>query len=162
MPTRSNDSLLHGGTYRRSIVLGKLLFRPPAVQFREAWLIPTTYARYRTQITYRSMQFYYTKRVSPKMYHHSAQHSMSRVRRQWRTFLSCYEKSLKSNSSLRGKVAFLVVVGKSGRVKQVKVLHNQMDIPLCTCLTRKIKALQFPRLDDQVSFVLPLVFMPAR
>ncbi len=162
MPKKSEDSLLQGGTYRSSIVLGKLLFRTPPVTFREAWLIPTTYSRNRTKVTYHSMKFYYTKRVTPRMYQHSANYSMLRVRRQWRTFLYCYENSLKTNQSLRGKVSFLVVVGKSGRVKNVKVLQNQMDLPLCACLTRKIQALLFPPLHEQVTFVLPLVFMTAR
>lgn len=145
-------------TPRRSAHFGKLYFRPPRVTFREAWYIPTSYTRHRMKMTYRPMQFYYARSVSPQSYGYSASRTMRAVRRQWRSFMYCYENTLKSNRTIQGKISFSVEVGTQGRVESVRMVQNQTDLSLQLCLTRRIKNLRFPRFSEKVTFVLPLLF----
>lgn len=63
-----------------------------------------------------------------------------------RTLLqNCYERGLKRNPSLRGKVGLTVNIKRDGRVGFVRVSKNTLRDPaVITCMTKRVKRFKFP------------------
>jgi len=76
-------------------------------------------------------------------------------RRKQKAIRYCYEKRLKINSGISGKIRLQITVGPMGNVTAVKVLLNTThDSSLAACIIAKIKGWRFPRPQGgQVSII---------
>lgn len=84
------------------------------------------------------------------------------IKRRSGALKACYEKRLKKNPDLSGKVVVQFEVLESGRVGQVSVKSNTTrDNELASCLQSNFKRFRFPRPDGgSVNFAFPFVFSP--
>ena len=58
----------------------------------------------------------------------------------------CYEKALKRNDSLKGKVKIKFTIGPAGRVTDIKVTKNSTgDGSVGDCIKKKVKSWRFPK-----------------
>jgi len=72
---------------------------------------------------------------------------------------SCYEKALRTNPSLKGKLALKFVITTSGRVGSVSVKANALGGAVSSCVTSKLKNWRFPQpKKGTVSFNYTWVF----
>jgi TonB family protein len=76
---------------------------------------------------------------------------------------SCYEKQLKRNPKLRGKVSIQFTILRSGRVGQVKAVEDTTGDPMVgRCIVQKMKRWRFPKPDGgEVTVAFPFVFAPS-
>ena len=76
---------------------------------------------------------------------------------------SCYEKQLKRNPKLRGKVSIQFTILRSGRVGQVKAVEDTTGDPMVgRCIVQKMKRWRFPKPDGgEVTVAFPFVFTPS-
>ncbi|MCA9701296.1 MAG: AgmX/PglI C-terminal domain-containing protein, partial [Myxococcales bacterium] len=62
---------------------------------------------------------------------------------------ACYEKALRSNGSLKGKMGFAIVINTSGRVTKVDIEEDTVNDPsVRSCTVAKIKGWRFLVADD--------------
>ena len=89
-----------------------------------------------------------------------AQKVGNRIRRRKRAFQACYERSLKRDPKLRGKVRLEVGVGANGRVTSVERVQNQLNGSVGRCLQSKMRSIRFPKPAGagDVSFAYDFVF----
>jgi hypothetical protein len=84
------------------------------------------------------------------------------VRRNYGRFRACYEKGLRRNPKLEGRVAVRFVIGLDGRVTNAK--KGESDIPdaaVVSCIVAGFTTLQFPAPGGgPVSVVYPIRFAP--
>jgi outer membrane biosynthesis protein TonB len=75
-------------------------------------------------------------------------------------FKMCYEKALKDNPSLKGKISLRFTIGTSGNVTSSSIEYDGIkDSGLSTCLIEKVKTFVFSKPEGGVViFVFPLVF----
>jgi TonB family protein len=67
-------------------------------------------------------------------------------KRRLRATKSCYEKALKRNENLRGKVVISFTIGAAGRITEIKVKKNTTgDASVGKCIIAKVKSWKFPR-----------------
>ena len=58
----------------------------------------------------------------------------------------CYEKALKKNDSIKGKVKIKFTIGTAGRVTAIKVTKNTTkDKGVADCIKGKVKSWRFPK-----------------
>ena len=72
----------------------------------------------------------------------------------------CYEKELKKNDKLAGKLRLLITIGPKGRVKEVEVTQNTTnDRDVQKCVVRIFKRTRFPKPDGgSVQTEIPILF----
>lgn len=85
------------------------------------------------------------------------------VKRNLRAIQSCYERELKRNVSLRGKVVIRFTIGGKGRVVgapevEEDTLGNEAVI---SCIRNTIRMWMFPIKDNECPVAYPFVFAPA-
>lgn len=75
---------------------------------------------------------------------------------------NCYERGLKRNPSLRGKVALMVTISSSGAVSRVNVRQNTLgDASVISCMTAQARRWTFPKPDGgSVTVAKTFVFAP--
>jgi hypothetical protein len=84
------------------------------------------------------------------------------VRSHLRSVQACYEKELKRNPTLRGKVVVRFTIGTTGRVTAAEVEENSLSPEVADCIRTNIKFLTFPvKLEEEVSVSFPFVFSPS-
>jgi hypothetical protein len=75
----------------------------------------------------------------------------------------CYEKELKRNPSLRGKVIMRFNILPSGKTGDIEIEENTLgNDAVASCIRTKIRGWVFPfKPDDEVPVAYPFVFSPA-
>jgi outer membrane biosynthesis protein TonB len=75
---------------------------------------------------------------------------------------NCYQKALKKNPTLQGKISVEFTIGPSGRVTAVKATDDSLgDASVTACVLGKFKSLKFDKpAGGSVKFVYPLMFKP--
>lgn len=75
---------------------------------------------------------------------------------------SCYERGLKKNPSLKGKVQLMITIKADGKVGRVGVGSDTLrDSGVTTCMTSRVKTWVFPKPDGgQVTVAKTFVFAP--
>lgn len=64
---------------------------------------------------------------------------------------ACYEKELKLNPDLAGKVTAYWVISTSGQATDVEIINNSTkNSALGSCITREIKRIKFPAPEDDI------------
>lgn len=87
---------------------------------------------------------------------------MRLIRRKRRQFKYCYERELKRNPSLRGKLSVRVTVSMRGRASNVELEQNTLNSNVSSCIIRGIRRWRFPKpTDGPTNVVIPFVFAPA-
>jgi outer membrane biosynthesis protein TonB len=76
---------------------------------------------------------------------------------------NCYEKELKRNPSLKGKVMVRFSIQPSGRTRDIEIEENTMgNDAVASCIRTVIRGWVFPfKPDDEVPVAYPFVFTPA-
>ena len=76
---------------------------------------------------------------------------------------SCYEKQLRHNSKLAGKVRIQFTIEQSGRVSSVKVVEDTLSDPLVgKCIANAVQRFRFDKPDGgSVTVAYPFVFAPS-
>ena len=71
----------------------------------------------------------------------------------------CYEKSLKVNPKLRGKVTIRFTIGPAGRITKIDVAENSTgDSSIAQCIVGKVKGWRFePPQGGSVTFSYPFL-----
>jgi outer membrane biosynthesis protein TonB len=90
--------------------------------------------------------------------------SLSRmIRRKSGQIRFCYERELRKNTSLRGKISLRVVVLGRGRVRKVEVEDNELNSAVASCLKRRIKSWRFPKPKggENATVLIPFFFQPS-
>ncbi|MGC4122094.1 MAG: AgmX/PglI C-terminal domain-containing protein [Myxococcales bacterium] len=86
------------------------------------------------------------------------------VKRNLRAIQSCYERELKRNVSLKGKVVIRFTIGGTGRIQgmpevEEDTLHNEAVV---SCIRNTIRMWMFPiKSEDECPVAYPFVFAPA-
>lgn len=84
------------------------------------------------------------------------------IRMRLKSVQACYEKELKRNPSLKGKIVVRFVIQTTGRVSEVSIDQNTMgDQAVASCIVNTVRRWSFPvkpEEDAPVSF--PFVFSP--
>lgn len=85
------------------------------------------------------------------------------VSRRKRAIQSCYEKQLKRNPKLAGKVKVQFTINEMGRVGEARVVEDTTgDRQVGVCIVSQIKRWRFPRPDGgSVTVAFPFLFTPA-
>jgi hypothetical protein len=86
------------------------------------------------------------------------------IRRRMGALQSCYEKSLRSQSGLKGKITFTITISTSGRVVKVSVEGDTLgDSATLGCCKAKIKGWRFPveGAEDSSEVTFSVVFSQA-
>ena len=85
------------------------------------------------------------------------------IRRNLARFKYCYEKQLKRNPELSGKVKVQFTILGSGRVGEVQALEDTMGEPaVAQCIVSRVKRWRFPKPDGgSVTVAFPFVFSPS-
>ena len=76
---------------------------------------------------------------------------------------ACYEKELKRNPSLKGKVVVRFTISTSGRVTEIDIEENTLgNDAVGSCIKAVIRGWMFPfKPDSEVPVAYPFVFAPA-
>jgi Ca-activated chloride channel family protein len=83
------------------------------------------------------------------------------IRSKQAAFRHAYERSLRSNPALSGKVVFTWTIDKDGTVKDVKVSNDTLgDEDLVKALVRVIESMRFEATGTVVTITYPFVFSP--
>jgi TonB family protein len=82
------------------------------------------------------------------------------VRRRMRSVQDCYEKQLKRDPGLSGKIEVEFTIGESGSVEEATVVDNAMDSnAVGSCIVSRIRRWRFPKPDGgSVTVVYPFIF----
>ena len=82
------------------------------------------------------------------------------VKRGQKAIQACYEKQLKRDDSLAGKVEIEVVISEKGKVSEVLITDDSVGSrELASCIKSRVKRWRFPAPDDgEVSFVTSFIF----
>lgn len=85
------------------------------------------------------------------------------VRKRIRSIQDCYERELKRDSSLQGKIEIEFTIGASGAVDDVRVSNNRMGSEaVADCIASRIKRWRFPQPDGgSVTVNYPFIFTPS-
>ncbi|HEY0096344.1 MAG TPA: AgmX/PglI C-terminal domain-containing protein, partial [Archangium sp.] len=75
----------------------------------------------------------------------------------------CYEKELKRNPSLKGKVMVRFNILPSGRTGEIEIEENTLgNDAVASCIRTVVRGWMFPfKPDDEVPVAYPFVFTPA-
>ncbi len=85
------------------------------------------------------------------------------VKRNLRAIQSCYERELKRNVNLKGKVVIRFTIGETGRViGQPEVEEDTLgNEQVVSCIRNTIRMWMFPIKDNECPVAYPFVFAPA-
>ncbi len=85
------------------------------------------------------------------------------VRMHTRAIRRCYEKQLKANPNLKGKISVTFMINDRGRVQLVEITADTVGDPkVATCIKSVVKRWRFPRPEEgPVSIEYPFVFFPS-
>jgi len=92
------------------------------------------------------------------------QASISRVvKRHRRAIRRCYEKALKTNPNLRGKIAVTFMITERGRTDMIEISQDTMHEPkVASCIKAVIRRWRFPKPENgSASVTFPFVFAPS-
>jgi TonB family protein len=83
------------------------------------------------------------------------------IRRKQRAVQDCYERELKRDPDVAGKIEIEITIGESGRVESAEVISNSTGSPaIGTCAVSRIKRWRFPKPDGgSVTFMAPFTFV---
>jgi outer membrane biosynthesis protein TonB len=87
---------------------------------------------------------------------------MDVLRRRMGGIKSCYEKRLKRNPELKGKVVVRFVIHAGGAVMEAEVLENTTgDAELASCISDRIKSIRFPQAEGaETTVTYPIILVP--
>jgi hypothetical protein len=75
---------------------------------------------------------------------------------------SCYERELKRNPSLKGKLVVRFLIGENGRVSEIEFEEDTLgNSAVATCIRSNIRLWVFPIKDSECPVSYPIVFMPS-
>jgi len=75
---------------------------------------------------------------------------------------ACYERELKRNPSLKGKVVVRFTIGETGRVSEVEIEEDSLrNDQVVACIRSTIRMWTFPIKDTECPVAYPFVFAPA-
>lgn len=75
---------------------------------------------------------------------------------------ACYEKELKRNPSLKGKIVVRFVIGTTGRVTEVDIDENSLNGEVANCIRTTVRFWTFPvKPEEEVAVSYPFVFSPS-
>ena len=85
------------------------------------------------------------------------------VKARLKAIQNCYERELKRNPSLKGKVLVRFTIGTNGRTTEIEIEENTLGNPAVgSCIQSLIRTWSFPfRPDSEVPVSYPFVFAPA-
>ncbi len=79
-----------------------------------------------------------------------------------RAIVGCYERELKRNTSLRGKVTVRFTIGENGRVTDVEIDENTLgNDAVISCIKTTVRLWAFPIKGNECPVAYPFVFTPA-
>ena len=80
-------------------------------------------------------------------------------RRRAKAFKTCYERRLKVNPNLSGKVVLRFTIGTAGRITSISIASNSTgDSAVGSCITSKVRGWRFtPPENGAVTFTYPIV-----
>ncbi|MDE0881735.1 MAG: AgmX/PglI C-terminal domain-containing protein [Myxococcota bacterium] len=82
-----------------------------------------------------------------------------KIRARKRAFQACYERELKRNPSLKGKLVLEVTVGENGRVADIFVADNALNNAVANCIKGKMRSIRFPKpTGGEATFSYPFIF----
>jgi len=87
------------------------------------------------------------------------------VKTRMRALNDCYERELKKNPSLAGKISIQVTVEEDGRVSDARIEGNSMgDAAVADCILSRLRNMRFPKRDSggSCSIVYPFVFVKSQ
>ena len=87
------------------------------------------------------------------------------IKRKMGAVQACYERQLKRNPNLSGRVVLLFVVGADGRVLQAEIAENTMgDREIERCILEQVRRWRFPEPggSEEAEVSIPFVFVPRR
>jgi hypothetical protein len=86
------------------------------------------------------------------------------VKKNMSALKNCYEKALKKNENLEGKISVKFVISTNGRVTSVDATKDSMgDAGVTACVLDKFKGFTFEKPEGgSVTYVFPLVFKAAK
>ncbi|MFO8073676.1 MAG: AgmX/PglI C-terminal domain-containing protein [Polyangia bacterium] len=74
----------------------------------------------------------------------------------------CYERALKRDPSLQGKVTVQFTISGSGRVTNARATSCEVGAAVCSCITSSFKRFRFPPPEGgSVTFQMPFLFTPS-
>ena len=83
------------------------------------------------------------------------------LRRKLRSLQYCYERQLKSNHSLRGKISIRLTINRKGRVRKIEVEENELNSAVARCIMSRMKRWLYPRPQGRMAeVVVPFHFLP--
>ncbi len=87
---------------------------------------------------------------------------VKRIRRRLGGIKHCYEKRLKRNPQLKGKVVIRFVIHPGGKVISVEVVENTTGDPeVASCIAARIRAIRFPPTDGgETAVTYPFILAP--
>jgi len=85
------------------------------------------------------------------------------VRRRMKSVQACYERELKRNPSLSGKIEVEFTIGENGRIEEALIAYNGMGSkPVGNCIVSRIRRWKFPKPDGgSVTVNFPFIFSSA-
>jgi TonB family protein len=84
------------------------------------------------------------------------------VKGRLRSIQACYEKELKRNPSLKGRIVVRFTIGTTGRVTSVDIDENSLNGEVANCIRTTIRFWTFPvKPEEEVPVSYPFVFAPA-
>lgn len=90
------------------------------------------------------------------------QQIVKHIRRRLGGIKHCYEKRLKRNPQLQGKIVIRFVIHPGGRVIEVEVVENTTgDSELAACIAARVKSIRFPPTEGgETSVTYPFILAP--
>lgn len=83
----------------------------------------------------------------------------SRIRGQLGGIRSCYERALRDNPALRGRVEVRFTLGENGRIARTTASGMSEAPEVATCVAQRLRALAYPQpRGGSVDFMFPFVF----
>jgi outer membrane biosynthesis protein TonB len=74
---------------------------------------------------------------------------------------ACYERELKKNPGLRGKVVVGFVIGGDGRVRPPRIVRNTTrNRAMLPCIKRAVRTWRFPKAEGPADVEYPFAFKP--
>lgn len=84
------------------------------------------------------------------------------VKARLKAIQNCYEKELKRNPSLKGKVVIRFTIGETGRVTEFEVDEDTLgNNSVVSCIRNTVRMWMFPIKDNECPVAYPFVFMPS-
>jgi len=81
------------------------------------------------------------------------------INRKRRSVAYCYERELKKNPGLSGKITVQITIAKNGRVAQTEIEDNTLTATIGRCMVKRVKRWRFPKPEgDQATVSVPFVF----